>query len=269
MPHALSSRTYSAIHRLSRLGLFACLLLGSLSLAPQALAALEAEYVPQVQALIDAAKAGDRQAIVEQIAYPLKREYPLPDIQNPQQMLTRFQQVFDSKLLSQIANSTTENNWETMGWRGIMLDHGSVWLDFDGKISSINYQSPEEAKLRDELIAQQKLMLHESVHEFASPVLAWETARFTIRVDAIDNNQYRYAAWAKGKSLSEKPDLVLKKGQLVREGTGGNHSFQFKSGPYRYVCDVIVLSAEESPVGRLYVYKNDQLLVQEPVIKAL
>lgn len=122
---------FSAVNRLSRLGLYIGLLLGSLSLMPQALAALEAEYVPQVQALIDAAKAGDRQAIAEQISYPLQREYPLPDVQNPQQLLTRFQQVFDSKLLSQIANSTTESNWETMGWRGIMLDHGSVWLDFD------------------------------------------------------------------------------------------------------------------------------------------
>ena len=177
-------------------------------------------------------------------------------------------QVFDSKLLSEIANSTTESNWDTMGWRGIMLNHGSVWLDFDGKISGINYQSPEEAKLRDELIAQQKSTLHESVREFISPELGWETARFTIRVDAIDNDQYRYAAWAKGKSLSEQPDLVLKKGKLVFDGSGGNHSFQFKSGPFLYVCDVIVLSAEESPVGRLYVYKNDQLLVQEPVIKA-
>ncbi|MFB2652704.1 hypothetical protein [Shewanella seohaensis] len=260
---------FSAVNRLSRLGLYTGLLLGSLSATPQALAALEAEYVPQVQALIDAAKAGDRQAIAEQISYPLQREYPLPDVQNPQQLLTRFQQVFDSKLLSQIANSTTENNWETMGWRGIMLDHGSVWLDFDGKISGINYQSPEEAKLRDELIAQQKAMLHESVREFASPELAWETERFIIRVDALDRQQYRYAAWSKGKSLSEKPDLVLKKGKLVLDGNGGNHSFQFKSGPYLYVCDVIVLSAEERPIGELLVYKNDQLLVQEPVIKAL
>ncbi|MFV0596889.1 hypothetical protein [Shewanella sp.] len=269
MSNALSSRTYSGINRLSRLGLYAGLLLGSLSVAPQAQAALEVEYVPQVQALIDAAKAGDRQAIAEQISYPLKREYPLPDVQNPQQMLERFGQVFDSKLLVQIANSTTENNWESMGWRGIMLDHGSVWLDFDGKISGINYQSPEEAKLRDELIAEQKSTLHESVREFTSPELAWETARFTIRVDAIDRNQYRYAAWAKGKSLSEKPDLVLNKGKLVLDGNGGNHSFQFKSGPYLYVCDVIVLSAEERPIGELLVYKNDQLLVQEAVVKAL
>lgn len=268
MLYAQFYRAFSSVNRLSRLGLFAGLLLGSLSTSPLAQAALDAEYVPKVQALIDAAKAGDRQAIAKQIAYPLKRDYPLPDVQSSQQMLERFVQVFDSKLLSEIANSTTESNWDTMGWRGIMLNHGSVWLDFDGKISGINYQSPEEAKLRDALIAQQKSTLHESVREFISPELAWETARFTIRVDAIDNNQYRYAAWAKGKSLSEQPDLVLKKGKLVFDGSGGNHSFQFKSGPFLYVCDVIVLSAEESPVGRLYVYKNDQLLVQDPVIKA-
>lgn len=230
--------------------------------------AMPQEYIPLVQGLIDAAKANDLEAIAKRVAYPLKREYPIPAIQNTQEMIARFDQVFDPNLLEQIAHSKIEADWQTMGWRGIMLGSGVVWLDFDGKIIAINYQTPVEAKLKAEFIAKQQTVLHPSVSEFVSPALSWETAKFTIRVDDMGNSQYRYAAWAKGKSLSEKPDLVLNKGKLVFDGSGGNHSYQFRSGPYQYYCYVTVLGGSDSPLGELVVFKNDQEILTQAVIKA-
>lgn len=230
--------------------------------------AMPQEYIPLVQGLIDAAKANDLEALAKRVAYPLKREYPIPAIQNTQEMIARFDQVFDPKLLEQIAHSKIEADWQTMGWRGIMLGSGVVWLDFDGKIIAINYQTPVEAKLKAELIAKQQTALHPSVSEFVSPALSWETAKFTIRVDDMGNSQYRYAAWAKGKALSEKPDLVLNKGKLVFDGSGGNHSYQFRSGPYQYYCYVTVLGGSDSPLGELVVYKNDEEILTQAVIKA-
>lgn len=230
--------------------------------------AMPQEYIPLVQGLIDAAKANDLEALAKRVAYPLKREYPIPAIQNTQEMIARFDQVFDPKLLEQIAHSKIEADWQTMGWRGIMLGSGVVWLDFDGKIIAINYQTPVEAKLKAELIAKQQTALHPSVSEFVSPALSWETAKFTIRVDDMGNSQYRYAAWAKGKALSEKPDLVLNKGKLVFDGSGGNHSYQFRSGPYQYYCYVTVLGGSDSPLGELVVFKNDQEILTQAVIKA-
>lgn len=230
--------------------------------------AMPEEYIPLVQGLIDAAKANDLEAIAKRVAYPLKREYPIPAIQNTQEMIARFDQVFDPKLLEQIAHSKIEADWQTMGWRGIMLGSGVVWLDFDGKIIAINYQTPVEAKLKAELIAKQQTALHPSVSEFVSPALSWETAKFTIRVDDMGNSQYRYAAWAKGKSLSDKPDLVLNKGKLVFDGSGGNHSYQFRSGPYQYYCYVTVLGGSDSSLGELVVFKNDQEILTQAVIKA-
>ncbi|GIU26717.1 hypothetical protein TUM4637_13430 [Shewanella hafniensis] len=250
---------------------YAALIFGAMGLSSTVNAADEAlpkEYIPLVQGLIDAAKANDPEAIAKRVAYPLKREYPIPAIQNTQEMIARFDQVFDPNLLEQIAHSKIEADWQTMGWRGIMLGSGVVWLDFDGKIIAINYQTPVEAKLKAELIAKQQTGLHASVREFVSPELTWETAKFTIRVDNMGNNQYRYAAWAKGKSLSEKPDLVLNKGKLVLDGSGGNHSFQFRSGPYQYHCYVTVLGTSDSPPGELVVYKNDQEILKQAVIKA-
>ncbi|MCU7976513.1 hypothetical protein L5M43_14820 [Shewanella sp. SW36] len=230
--------------------------------------AMPQEYIPLVQGLIVAAKANDLEALAKRVAYPLKREYPIPAIQNTQEMIARFDQVFDPKLLEQIAHSKIEADWQTMGWRGIMLGSGVVWLDFDGKIIAINYQTPVEAKLKAELIAKQQTALHPSVSEFVSPALSWETAKFTIRVDDMGNSQYRYAAWAKGKALSEKPDLVLNKGKLVFDGSGGNHSYQFRSGPYQYHCYVTVLGGSDSPLGELVVFKNDQEILTQAVIKA-
>ncbi|MGI2094478.1 hypothetical protein ACRN96_18070 [Shewanella oncorhynchi] len=230
--------------------------------------AMPQEYIPLVQGLIDAAKANDLEALAKRVAYPLKREYPIPAIQNTQEMIARFDQVFDPKLLEQIAHSKIEADWQTMGWRGIMLGSGVVWLDFDGKIIAINYQTLVEAKLKAELIAKQQTALHPSVSEFVSPALSWETAKFTIRVDDMGNSQYRYAAWAKGKALSEKPDLVLNKGKLVFDGSGGNHSYQFRSGPYQYYCYVTVLGGSDSSLGELVVFKNDQEILTQAVIKA-
>lgn len=249
----------------------AALIFSVMSLSINANAADEAmpqEYIHLVQGLIDAAKANDLEVIAKRVAYPLKREYPIPAIQNTQEMIARFDQVFDPKLLEQIAHSKIEADWQTMGWRGIMLGSGVVWLDFDGKIIAINYQTAVEAKLKAEFIAKQQTVLHPSVSEFVSPALSWETAKFTIRVDDMGNSQYRYAAWAKGKALSEKPDLVLNKGKLVFDGSGGNHSYQFRSGPYQYYCYVTVLGGSDSPLGELVVFKNDQEILTQAVIKA-
>ncbi|MCU8056801.1 hypothetical protein L5L78_11420 [Shewanella sp. SM34] len=257
--------------KLMNIAFSAALIFSVMGLSINANAADEAmpqEYIPLVQGLIDAAKANDLEAIAKRVAYPLKREYPIPAIQNTQEMIARFDQVFDPKLLEQIAHSKIEADWQTMGWRGIMLDSGVVWLDFDGKIIAINYQTLVEAKLKAEFIAKQQRALHPSVSEFVGPALSWETAKFTIRVDDMGNSQYRYAAWAKGKSLSEKPDLVLNKGKLVFDGSGGNHSYQFRSGPYQYHCYVTVLGTSDSPPGELVVYKNDEEILKQAVIKA-
>lgn len=229
---------------------------------------LPQESIPLVQGFIDAVKAHDRQAIADYMAYPIKRTNPIPAINTPEELLKRFDQVFDPEILETIAQSQVEADWQAMGWRGIMLGSGTIWMDFDGKITAVNYQTPAETKLKAELIANQKTGLHESVSQFVSPELAWQTAKFTIRVDNMGNSQYRYASWAKGKPLSEKPDLVLNQGKLVFDGSGGNHSFQFTSGPYLYVCDVIVLGTSDSPIGELVVFKHDKVLLREPAIKA-
>lgn len=255
-----------------RYGLWAALLLGTLWVALPVSAdeeQLPAEYRPFVQQLVDAAEARDHQALANQMKYPFKQEYPIPAIKTPAEMLTRFDEVFDDVILTSIATSRVGQDWQTMGWRGIMLGSGEVWMDFDGKVIGINHQTAQAAKLKAELIAGQKSELHPSVREYKSPELMWQTEKFAIRIDELDDGHYRYASWARGKTLADKPDLVLKNGTVRVEGTGGNHTYLFTSGPYRYECVVTVLGERGVPPGELVVYKDDVEIVHQPVIKVL
>ncbi|MDF5703167.1 hypothetical protein ONS79_06100 [Aeromonas hydrophila subsp. hydrophila] len=230
---------------------------------------LGAEYRPLVQKVIDAAKGRDPQVLARQIKYPFKQEYPIPVIKSPSEMVARFDEVFDDAILNSIASSRVGQDWQAMGWRGIMLGSGKVWLDFDGKVIGINHQTAQAAKLKAELIARQKSELHPSVREYKSPALMWQTAKFTIRIDELGDGRYRYASWAKGKTLADKPDLVLKNGAVRVEGTGGNHTYLFTSGPYRYECVVTVLGERGMPPGELVVYQNEVAIMHQPVIKVL
>ncbi|MGL5390295.1 MAG: hypothetical protein ACRDA8_02685 [Shewanella sp.] len=272
-----------------------------------AAAATHAEMAPAhteiapAQKLIDAAKTQDREAIAKLIHYPLKRMYPLEPIGSRSAMLARFDQVFDAKLLERIAHSNLEQDWHRVGSRGMMLDNGALWLDFAGNIIGINYQTALEATQYAALLAAQKATLPPSLREFERPELMWHTPRFTVRVDYLGQEQYRYAAWAKGKPLNSDPDLLLTSGKRLMDGSGGNHRFEFQSGPYRYLCHVKVianaptnvpsnarsntpskapskasseiLSAElgdalAEPIGELVVYKGGQILLREAAFAA-
>ncbi|WP_323059437.1 hypothetical protein [Aeromonas hydrophila] len=255
-----------------RYGLWTALLLGTLWVALPVSAdeeQLPAEYRPLVQKVIDAAKARDPQALARQMKYPFKQEYPIPVIKSPSEMVARFDEVFDDALLNSIASSRLGQDWQAMGWRGIMLGSGEVWLDFDGKVIGINHQTAQAAKRKAELVAKQKSDLYPGLREYLRPELMWQTEKFTIRIDELGDGRYRYASWAKGKALSDKPDLVLSNGTVRVEGTGGNHTYLFTSGPYRYECAVTVLGERGMPPGELVVYQNEVAIMHQPVIKVL
>ena len=64
-----------------------------------------------------------------------------------------------------------------------------------------------------------------------------ENDDFTIKVDRLNNNNLRYIAWNKPKSVSEKPDLILYNGRSERQGTGGGYHFFFENGKWSYVIE--------------------------------
>ena len=183
-------------------------------------------------------------------------------------MVARFDEVFDGALLNSIASSRVGQDWQAMGWRGIMLGSGEVWLDFDGKVIGINHQTAQAAKRKAELVAKQKSDLYPGLREYQRPELMWQTEKFTIRIDDLGDG---VIAMPPGPRARRSATSRTWCSAMAPSGwrDGGNHTYLFTSGPYRYECAVTVLGERGTPPGELVVYQNEVAIMHQPVIKVL
>jgi hypothetical protein len=218
------------------------------------------EYQKLVKIFISYIKNNKREQISNLVIYPLNRDYPLPSIKNKKEFLKRYDEIFDANLIEMIVISNPIKDWGTAGWRGISFTDGKFWLDYDGNLIGVNYQSKIEKAKKVQLIISEKNKLHESVKTFKSPVLILETKKVRVRIDDLGNGNYRYASWSIKNDMSTKPDLILKKGEINRDGTGGNHSYIFKNGEYSYECSIIIMGEDDSPPAMLTVSKGDAII---------
>ena len=224
-----------------------------------------------IEQLITYFKNNDIKAISHAVQYPLKRHNPLPSIQNPQQMQKQFDQIFDTTIKRKIANSHLKD-WQQMGWRGVMFNQGEIWItdvDFEdhprtpAKITAVNYSSPQEQKMLQAALAKQKTKLHASLQNYEKPEVIFKTPKYLIRVDLLKNGNYRYASWGKNQDQSTAPDLILNKGHVTMDGSGGNHHFTFKSGPYKYEIYRHILQGESDADATLILYKGQDEVLKE------
>jgi hypothetical protein len=206
---------------------------------------LEKKYQDIIRPFWNAVQNNDRKTIIDLIHYPLKRQYPIPQINNNLEMNERYETLFDETLLNIIKNSSIETDWTNMGWRGIMLGNGKVWIDYDGKIIAVNYQSPQETELMKNIIIEIKNYLHKSLIDFVQPVLSCKTENYKFRIDLLDNNyNYRLSIWSKDKEQSDIPDMVLSNGERIPDGSGGNHLYVFND-KFQYILSIDILTACE------------------------
>ncbi len=195
------------------------------------------------------------------IFYPLERDHPIPSIKNKDDFINRFDVIFDEYLINKIINSDIDKDWDTAGWRGMMLDRGTLWLNYDGTIRSINYQSQLEANLKKNIIKRQKSILHWSVRDYESSVISGLTTKHKIRIDSIKNGGYRYSAWTINKSINEKPDLILFSNDMEVVGSMRNVHYRFYNNGYKYEVTDYYGGREKE----LLVYKGDKLLLQDEI----
>lgn len=228
---------------------------------------LDKKYRPVVTSFINAVKSGNIEKLGSKISYPLNRAYPIPPIKNKQEFVKRYKEVFDDNLTKKIINSKVNTDWDAVGWRGIMLLNGELWLDTNGKLLAVNHQSRLEAKEQARLINVEKSSLHPSISNFIQPVLVFETAQYRVRIDDLGNNNYRYASWPIKSKMSDKPKLVLSNGKWTPDGSGGNHNYQFKSGDYLYTCFINVMGEESTPPALLVISKAGKEILSQPAKK--
>ena len=228
---------------------------------------LKKEYQKKIINFIDCVKKDKKSTIAEMFLYPIERQYPLPKIKNRKEFIKRYDEIFDAKLKSLIIKSNPSKDWSEMGWRGIMLYNGDIWMDTEGRLSTINYQSKSESIMRNTIIESEKITLHPSIAKYQNPKYILETDKFRIRIDEITPNKYRYCSWDIKKSMSEKPDLIIKNGTSTPDGSGGNNKFIFKNGDYIYECYIIVIGESGAPPAEFTIYKGDKEILKQKVKK--
>jgi hypothetical protein len=161
------------------------------------------ENLKVVTDFIKSVKSRNLEELSSRISFPFAREYPIPEIKSKEEFLKRYNEVFDDSLTQMIVNSDPNKDWSPVGWRGIMLFNGELWLDYDGRLIGVNYQSKFEKNEFAELIKIEKRDLYESLREFAQPICVLETSKYRIRIDDLGNWNYRYAAWPLAASAGE------------------------------------------------------------------
>jgi len=237
--------------------------------------ALEPQQKLVVSKIVEAFKQNNRIAIVNMVSYPLLRQAPIAPINNQNELLKRYDEVFDRTLLNTIIRSNIHTDWDNIGWQGVILNDGIVALDPDGNITDINYLSSFEQALLNKLHSERMVKrdpkgrraLHRSVTDYNKALVELTTERFHIRIDEVGQGQLRYASWPVTKHLSEKPDLVLINGKMLR-GSGRNQRFVFNNGTYRYQLNINSMGADALPTGSLEVY-NGQTWVREVATRVI
>jgi hypothetical protein len=222
---------------------------------------LKKEQIQSIQKLINVFKTKNKTKIADLISYPLRREYPLKDVKDKNDFIQRFDDIFDKEFVEHVAKSKMKD-WSQVGWRGIMLDDGALWIDDEAKIMTVNYQSAKEKELLANAIQADKNQLAKSLQNFEKPVYLIFTKNYKIRIDETKEGIYRYAAW-KIKNVKSDPDIIIENGVLEFQGSGGNHTITFKNHDYTYVVSIIEIGTADDPDATLEVLKDDKIILSE------
>lgn len=222
---------------------------------------LTKEQIQAIQNLINTFKTKNKSKIAELIYYPLRREYPLKDVKNKGDLIQRFDEIIDNDFMRQISLSKIKD-WSDVGWRGIMFKDGIIWIDEDGKIMSINYQSQKEKQLLVNTIQEDKSHLPKSLQDFVKPVYIIITKNYKIRIDEKSGNNYRYAVW-KIKAPKIEPEIIIEKGVLEFDGSGGNHTITFKNNGFTYIISINEMGTDDTPDATLEIVKQGKTLLTE------
>ncbi|MDU0111490.1 hypothetical protein RT723_00350 [Psychrosphaera aquimarina] len=95
------------------------LLCATLLVSTSNVLAFDEKQNEQITKIINAFKVQDKALISTLITFPLSRQTPVPAINNQQELVNRFDEVFDQNLINLIANSDVEMTGKL--WAGAAL----------------------------------------------------------------------------------------------------------------------------------------------------
>lgn len=175
--------------------------------------------------------SGDSVSFANLVDYPLERPYPLRDIENEAEMRRYFPVMADDSL-RKVVSGLQRKDWVSYGWRGwSFLDGKYLWLD-DDRIVSVPYLSRAEAKLRQELIAQEKGSLNPSLQGNWEPVATMRedggNRVFRIDADGKDDTKVRMVEYASPAAM-RGPGAKVFTGRRHLEGSMANMVYELKA----------------------------------------
>ena len=221
-----------------------------LSSAPYALVK---EYHNIVQPFIDAFKTNNKDYIGEALEKG--------GMTTKTNFIERFDEYFDESLINKIASSTLDD-WHMMGWRGIMFDNGLIWMEEDGSVRAINYETKKAKKIRLQAIQQDKKSLHSTMQDFVSNAHQWQTATNSIRIDKLPNENYRFSSWS-SHDLLALPNMVINNGTFRCDGSACAKVYTFTSSNLKLVVLTGGITSESSPEVSIDTYINDKLILEQ------
>ena len=215
----------------------------------------EASVANIVQPFKNAVKTDNPSLIADYVSYPFERQNPLPDIENKEDFVQNYEYIFDDKLKKSIVESLPDD-WEKMGWRGIMFDNGILWLDDNGKLIAINNETKKETDYIKQWYEKDKKILYPSLRKYEKHILVFKTDKRLGRIDRVAENSYRLALWDKDDTFSKKPKIIISDGSVKFHGTANNTTYHFNLGDTSYVFYVNRIRALEQPQYEFSETKN-------------
>jgi hypothetical protein len=191
-----------------------------------------------IEAIMKSIADGDAKKLALLTTFPIERRYPLPDIKDYSDMVRRFNSVFDAGFRKRM-KSAKPSDWHSYGWRGYCYgDSSELWV-YDS-LTNINYYSPQEKKLYEQLVKKEMNSLHaslkgngwypyfcykdvtdgsiiridirsrkemkeENFHKDGVALLYPQLQAFKVRGD----EEFRLSIYSKGTALNGKPQTVL------------------------------------------------------------
>ena len=196
-----------------------------------------------IESIMKSIAYGDAKTLASLTIFPIERRYPLRNIVDSSDMIKRFNQIFDQKFRDRMKLSKA-SDWHSYGWRGYSYgEDNSLWV-YDS-LTVINYYSPQEKALYDQLVKKEMASLHESLRDNNwRPFCCYMdmTDGSIVRVDiraskAVKDeifyvrrdDKFRMSIYPKGYNLMGKPLLVLN-GDVNIEGSANIMDYCFKNG---------------------------------------
>lgn len=201
----------------------------------------------------------DANALSKHIEYPIDRQYPFFDIKSDRDLIARFDELFDSVFLRKLKLCYNDSViFEHNGDYGLVGGEfaGDLWFDYDGNIIGINEESERAETRRKKLEDSIRLQTHSSIRNWSSNQIVASSNKYLIRIDYVGDS-LRYASWNKGKTQSDKPDLIIMGGKWEQQGTMGGWTWTFVNNGWEYVVDQSNMGESEDYIGLfLYINKN-------------